>query len=391
MDYTTAPLLFRMRKAARYLRLYGLNRTYIKVAGQYHMRKRYATLPVNDLPGSSGAHVGIMGCGNYAFSVIAYYLRKNHGTVVRGCMDLDENHAASLFEHYRASYYTTDPGRIIADPSINLVFVASNHATHAEYAIQALEAGKDVHIEKPHVVRWEQLERLCQAAARSRGRVLSLGYNRPRSRIGVKIRDALWSESGELMQSWFIAGHEIPDDHWYFKPEEGGRVLGNLCHWTDLTYQMMPPERRFPIRVTPTRSAKSDCDIAVSFTFGDGSIGVITFSAKGHAFEGVKERYAAHRGNVLIAMDDFQFLTVDVVERKTRTSLWSRDHGHQASIEHSYALSRNPSAAGLTPAEIWEAGALFLATKQALETDQTVTVPSFNPGSRPPPGAPDPV
>ena len=379
MDYTTAPLLFRIRKAARYLSLYGFRRTYIKVAGQYHMRKRYLQLPANDLARSKTAHVGLIGCGNYAFSVIAYYLAKNYGAVIRGCMDLDQNHAASLFERYKADYYTSDPSRIISDPSVDLVFIASNHASHAEYAIQALEAGKDVHIEKPHVVSRDQLERLCRAAASSRGRVLSLGYNRPRSDIGIRIRDALWSESGALMQSWFIAGHEIPDDHWYFKPEEGGRVLGNLCHWTDLTYQMMPPEHRFPITVNPTRSAKSDCDIAVTFTFGDGSIGVITFSAKGHAFEGVKERFAAHRGNALIAMDDFQYLVIDVVEKKIRVSLPTRDHGHQASIRHSYDLSRDASACGCTTAEIWEAGALFLATKEALETDRVTKVAQFDP------------
>ena len=31
-----------------------------------------------------------------------------------------------------------------------------------------------------------------------------------------------------MMISWFIAGHNIDSDHWYFNPKEGGRVLGNL-------------------------------------------------------------------------------------------------------------------------------------------------------------------
>jgi len=175
-----------------------------------------------------------------------------------------------------------------------------------------------VHIEKPHVVTDDQLTRLCaaQEAARKagRGRIVSLGFNRPGSPFGTRMREQLWREDGELMQNWFIAGHEISPDHWYFREEEGGRVLGNLCHWTDLTYQMMPPERRFPIRIIPTRSAKSDCDIAVTYVFGDGSIAAITFSAKGHAFEGVKERYAAHRGNTLIAMDDFQRLVAHLTD-----------------------------------------------------------------------------
>jgi predicted dehydrogenase len=377
MDYTTAPLVFRLRKALRYLRLYGLRRTIVKVRGQYHMRKRYPTLPVNDRPAPASAHVGLIGCGNYAFSVIAWYLKKNYGRVIRGCMDVEINRAASLAERFGASYYTTDVDRIINDPAIDLVYIASNHSTHAEYAIRALAAGKNVHIEKPHAVTFDQLQRLCTAASKSAGKVVSIGYNRPRSRLGSLIRETLWREPGELMQSWFVAGHEIAEDHWYFKPEEGGRVLGNLCHWTDFSLQMMPPERRFPITIRPTRSVKSDCDIGVSFTFGDGSIAVITFSAKGHAFEGVKERYAAHRGNALIAMDDFQRLTMDVVERKVTRRLWSRDHGHENSIRSSYERARSADDQGMAVQEIWETGMLFLSTREALETNKVITIAGF--------------
>ncbi len=382
MDYTSAPLLFRLRKALRYVGLYGVRRTLVKVRGQYHMGRTYAQLPPNNVRDEAKAHVGLIGCGNFGFSVIAYYLRKNYGSVIRGCMDLDANRAASLFEQYGAGYYSTDAEQIINDPKITLVFISSNHASHAEYAIKALKAGKDVHIEKPHVVRNDQLERLCaaQEAARAagKGRIVSIGFNRPGSTFGTRMREQLWREDGELMQNWFIAGHEISPDHWYFREEEGGRVLGNLCHWTDLTYQMMPPERRFPIRITPTRSAKSDCDIAVTYVFGDGSIGAITFSAKGHAFEGVKERYAAHRGNTLIAMDDFQRLVMDVGAEKQAWSPRSRDHGHEASIRRSYDTAADPAAPGLKTAYVWEAGQLFLLTKQALEKSQPVTLNAWS-------------
>ncbi|MCL4721679.1 MAG: Gfo/Idh/MocA family oxidoreductase, partial [Gammaproteobacteria bacterium] len=209
MDYTKAPLLFRLRKAIRYLRLFGLQRTRVKIAGQYHMRRQYTALPANDRPAPAGAHVGMIGCGNYAYAVIAYFLRRNYGSVIRGCMDIDVNHAASLAADYGAAYYTTDADRIINDPAIDVIFIASNHASHAEYAVRALAAGKDVHIEKPHAVTFDQLERLCAAAAASTGRVLSLGYNRPRSLIGQRIRDTLWAEEGPIMQSWFVSGHEI--------------------------------------------------------------------------------------------------------------------------------------------------------------------------------------
>jgi predicted dehydrogenase len=378
MDYRSAPLLFKLRKALRYVGLYGIRRTLVKIRGQYHMSRRYETLPRNHVRMESKAHVGLIGCGNYGFSVIAYYLNKNYGRVIRGCMDPEVNRAASMFQEYHACYYTTDADEIIADPNITLVFIASNHASHAEYAIRALEAGKDVHIEKPHVVRHDQLVRLRRAMENSKGRIVSIGFNRPGSPFGTRIREALAKEDGELMQNWFIAGHEISPDHWYFQEAEGGRVLGNLCHWTDFTYQMVPAARRFPIRITPTRSAKSDCDIAVTYTFGDGSIAALTFSAKGHAFEGVRERYAAHRGNTLIAMDDFQNLSIHCGATRDVTSLRTRNHGHEQSIQNSYNVSRDRAAPGCPADYVWESAELFLKTKDALEAGEVVLISCYS-------------
>lgn len=377
MDYTRQPLVFKLRKAARYVRLYGLRRTLVKVRGQYHAKQTFATLPA-ERTARSGRHVGILGCGNFAYSHIAYYLRKNFGPVIRGVMDPNLHKAASLFEAFDADYYTADPARIIADPTIDLIFIASNHASHAEYAIAALDAGKSVHIEKPHVVRYDQLERLCNAMQRSAGRV-TLGFNRPNSPFGREIKKQIDSQSGAAMYNWFIAGHALEAGHWYHAPEEGGRVLGNLCHWTDFVLQLVPEDVRYPITITPTRAEKSDCDIAVTYVFGDGSIAAITFSAKGHAFEGVRERFAAHRGNVLIAMDDFKDLTVEIADRKRRTSLLFRDHGHQEAIRSSYALVRPRDGArnrGASREYVWQTGDLFLRTKDALEQNRVLTIES---------------
>jgi predicted dehydrogenase len=373
MDYTKANLAFKIKKLLRYIALYGPNRTLIKVKGQYHMNRSYAELPKissGDHPG----HIGLLGCGNFAFSNIAYYLRKNYGNVIRGVMDVEIQRAASLFEEYKAAYYTDDAEKILRDPKIDTVYIASNHASHAEYAIIALQQGKNVHIEKPHVVNFDQLHRLLAAMDNSSGKVLSIGYNRPKSEIGQTVKRHLDSQNGAAMLNWFIAGHELDPNHWYFQDAEGGRVLGNLCHWTDFTYSMIGDANRYPITVIPTRSEKSDCDIAVGYIFGDGSIAAITFSAKGHTFEGVREKLAAHRGDVLVSMDDFKRLTVEVVDQRHITNPLFRDHGHQRSICSSYELSRDKSRPGLSRQYVWESAQLFLKTKEALETNQRLTI-----------------
>jgi predicted dehydrogenase len=376
MDYTVQPIWFKIRKAARYTKLYGPRRTLKKVQAQYHLKRRFTKLPARSGPPTRRPSAAIIGCGNFGYGSIAYYLKKNYGNVIRAAMDTDVHRAASLFQRYSLSYYTDDAEQILSDSAIDIVFISSNHASHAEYAVRALDQGKSVHIEKPHVVNSEQLTRLCAAMQRSNGRV-ALGFNRPNSRLVRQMKEQVDKESGPGMYNWFVAGHKIPPDHWYFKEEEGGRVLGNLCHWTDFLYRLVPGATRQPIKVIPTRAEKSDSDIAVAYLFGDGTIASITFSAKGHTFEGVRERFAGHRGNLLISLDDFKTMTLDNGWQKESVRLPFRDHGHEATIRASYEMTLHPASHGYSVRYVWETAQLFLTTKRALELNRPLMVPSF--------------
>lgn len=375
MDYTQSPLTFKVRKTLRYARLYGPRRTTVKAQSYYHMRRSYETLPtLRDAGSPSSRHVGIIGCGKFAFAQIAYFLTKSQGGAVRGVMDLEVSRAASLGERYGCDYFTADADRVIEDERIDLVYIASNHASHAEYAIRALEAGKAVHIEKPHVVTMEQLRRLCDAMERYSGRV-RLGFNRPESKIGRAIQHAIGGQRGPAMVSWFVAGHEIPADHWYYAEEEGGRILGNLCHWSDLSLRLIDEGDRYPILVTPTRGLQADSDIAVTLRFGDGSIAAITFSAKGHTFEGVREWFAAHRGDVLVRMEDFHRGVIETGPNRRRIGQPFHDHGHSEAINSSYAMTpRGGGHPGQSIEYVWNTGELFLEIKRSFEDERQLEV-----------------
>ena len=69
---------------------------------------------------------------------------------------------------------------------------------------------------------------------------------------------------------------------------------------------------------------------------------------------------------------------MDIGADKQAWSPRSRDHGHEASIRRSYDTAADPAAPGLTTAYVWEAGQLFLRTKQALESSQAVTLNAWS-------------
>jgi myo-inositol 2-dehydrogenase/D-chiro-inositol 1-dehydrogenase len=70
-----------------------------------------------------------------------------------------------------------DYRELLRDPSIDAVDIVTPNHLHGEIGVGALEAGKDVLLEKPMAVTAAECDRLIAAAERSR-RVLSIGHDR---------------------------------------------------------------------------------------------------------------------------------------------------------------------------------------------------------------------
>lgn len=375
------PLSLKIKKVLRYTRLYGPRRTLIKVASYKHMADGTGfggddwKNPECKNPDHPDRWVGIIGCGNFSYSNIAYYLAKESPHFLRATYDVSRPQARSLCKYYDGAYAAGDVQRIIEDKAIRLVYIASNHASHAEYAIACLNAGKHVHIEKPHVISEEQLEQLSAAQHQNRSLMVFLGFNRPKSKLFRRAKQELEKESGPLMVNWFLAGHSIPDRHWYFSEKEGGRILGNLCHWTDLTLELVGPKNALPCRISALAAPEAKSDFAISMLFNDNSVAGITFSAKGHTFEGVRETLNAHRGNLLLSISDFKTLRMDRIEKKVVISAPFRDHGHRSNIMNSFYAVRDQDTSRATSITYSETTArLFLGVKEAVDKRVPVVV-----------------
>src|SRR5205085_7692351 len=111
-----------IRTVLRYVSLYEPARTLVKVRGSRHMRQQRPADRRRSRARETGAHVGIIGCGNFAYTTIAYFLVKNAGPVIRGTMDIDGARAQSLASRYHAHFATDDPAEIIENDAIDLIY-----------------------------------------------------------------------------------------------------------------------------------------------------------------------------------------------------------------------------------------------------------------------------
>jgi D-xylose 1-dehydrogenase (NADP+, D-xylono-1,5-lactone-forming) len=98
--------------------------------------------------------------------------------------DVAEVVAVSSRDRERAEAYARERGigrpygnydELLADPDVDVVYVALPNALHVEWAIRALEAGKHVLCEKPLSVDPREVERAFDAADRA-GRLLMEGF-----------------------------------------------------------------------------------------------------------------------------------------------------------------------------------------------------------------------
>ena len=179
-----------------------------------------------------------------------------------------------------------------------------------------------------------------------------------------------------MFLNWFVSGHYLQENHWYYKNNEGGRIMGNLTHWIDLSLRMVPAENLYPIKIIPTRSIEKDQNISISYVFANQSIATIAFSAKGAMFEGVRESLNAHRGDVLIHLTDFQAIRIDKNEKSTTKKLFYKDQGHEKTVVDSFKMISNHSLSQSVE-YIWNSGYLALKTIEALEKSDSIIVEKF--------------
>ena len=108
---------------------------------------------------------------------------KHHAAAIRDAPGLVLAGVACGFDASAAVARQAMPGvpvyrdyrELLRDPSIDAVDIITPNHLHAEMAVAALEAGKDVLLEKPMAVSVAECDRLVAVAERT-GRVLSIGH-----------------------------------------------------------------------------------------------------------------------------------------------------------------------------------------------------------------------
>ncbi len=193
---------------------------------------------------------GILGCGDVtevksgpAFSKIEHselvaVMRRNGGKA----RDYAERHGVPRW------YDTADA--LIHDSGVDAVYIATPPSSHAAYAIQAMQAGKPVYVEKPMALNGAECEHMMQVS-RTTGVPLFVAYYRRCLPYFVKVKELI--ESGIIGNIRYVTielywpPEENETDpntlHWHVLPEisGGGRFVDVGCHQLDFLDAVFGP------------------------------------------------------------------------------------------------------------------------------------------------------
>lgn len=330
-----------IRKVIRYIGIYGLGRTWFKAAGRLGLGARLPRLR------PSTADIGVIGCGQFAFATIGYFLR-GQSSRLGTCFDINASAQDSFARALGVKETPRTVDEFLAYQGLRTVYIASNHASHASYAVRSLKLGADTYIEKPIAVARDQLVDLLVAKKHSKARVFA-GYNRPFSG-GIRLlreRVNIDPDKGLTLQC-FVSGHAIADDNWYRRPEEGSRVCGNVGHWLDLmvhvlSWRGMPD--KVDINLTTADPARPDDNVAITISSDRGDLFSVILSTRTEPFEGVNETINFQHNDTIAKIDDFRRISIWQGDRLETKRFWPKDVGHRAAILQPF---------GTQPARDWK-------------------------------------
>ncbi len=283
----------------------------------------------NTITGFNPLNIGLIGAGNFAQNAVLPRLKGKCNFI--GLVSAEGNISRYVGEKYGFQYCTDTPEKILNDEKINTVFILTRHNTHAEYIIKSLSAGKNVVVEKPLAINPEQLEAVRSAYERS-GKGLMLGFNRRFSPLTVKLLHFLTVDQKKLINIRINAG-AVPPDHWVHDPEVGGgRIVGEVCHFIDLScYIAGSNVTNVQAYVLSDNPVLNDT-MTINLAFKNGSIANITYCSNGNKHV-PKERIEVFSNSTVYLIDDFKRMEIFSEKANKVIKLKTQDKGHSKQFD----------------------------------------------------------
>lgn len=278
--------------------------------------------------------IGFIGAGNFAQSRLLPPL-KECDVILKNVMTASPIHAKAVAKKFGFEFCVGTPDEVLTD--IDVLFIATRHDSHAGYVKYGLRAGCHVFVEKPLAVKQQDLREIhdmyTQTAA-SIGQRFMVGFNRRYAKPFQDIKSFLAEVNEPLVITYRVNAGFMPKDHWTQQPNQGGRLIGECCHFVDCMAFLTnsPPASVYAESISAENTQQTEADnVSIVLKYADGSLGTLIYVANGETML-AKEYCEVSGGGKTAVMHNFT--SVDFyANRKKRVKKYNGDKGHTEEVK----------------------------------------------------------
>ncbi len=278
----------------------------------------------------SALNVGFIGGGNFSKNILLPALRKINRINLVGIATTKGLSSQQVGKKFGFNYCSSDYKEILDDKSIGSIIISTPHNLHSKMIIDALEAEKNVFVEKPLCINIDELKQIVKIFSRSQQRLM-VGFNRRFSSLAMQAKSCWEKRSTALMMNYRVNAGSVADGHWVNNVEiSGGRIIGEVCHFVDF-FQFITdayPQKIYLESIGGHRGKYHESDnVCLTMSFSDGSVGTIIYTTKGsRAFS--RERVEIFSEDSVVTIEDFKKLTIVRGNKKKQIVKMSQDLGY---------------------------------------------------------------
>ncbi|MBN1559448.1 bi-domain-containing oxidoreductase [candidate division KSB1 bacterium] len=270
--------------------------------------------------------IGFIGAGNFAQSFLLPPLKESH-VLLKSVLTASPVRAKSVAKKFGFEFCAGDVDELLAD--VDAVFIVTRHDSHASFVKRALQAGCHVFVEKPLAVTMDELKEIHQLYSQAASQRLMVGFNRRYSQPFRDIKSFMRDVKEPLVISYRVNAGFLPKEHWTQQPGQGGRLIGEGCHFIDCMAFLTDsnPMSVYAESITSDNTQVTpDDNVCLVVKFANGSIGTLLYVANGDKAL-AKEYCEIYGGGKCAVMDNFNRVHF-FADGKVKKIRYSGDKGH---------------------------------------------------------------
>ncbi|MFO0790269.1 MAG: Gfo/Idh/MocA family oxidoreductase [Pirellulales bacterium] len=256
---------------------------------------------------------GIVGCGMIS-NFHARAIAEVRGAKLVACFDTRAESAEKFAAAHNCAAYS-DLNKMLADPKVSIVTIATPSGAHMEPAVAAAKAGKHVIVEKPLEITLKRCDKIieaCEKAGVQCGAIFPSRFHDSSVKIKKAIDGGRFGRLtiGDAYVKWYRTQQYYDSGAWRgtWALDGGGALMNQAIHSVDLLTWLMGPVEEIQANAATLAHERIEVEdtVVATLRFANGALGVL--EATTAAYPGYLKRVEIHgsEGSALLEEEDLK-------------------------------------------------------------------------------------